>query len=70
MTHASKEPTVKVSERNLQKAAQRVLPNHNKLVSSEISYLLRKLPGRATQEEIDEAVVASRRLPWSELIKE
>lgn len=60
--------TVTVSERNLQSAATRLLPKHNKLVSSEVDYLRRVLGDKATQLEIDEKVVLVRRLPWREIV--
>ena len=59
---------VSVSERNLQTAATRLLPKHNRLVSSEVEYLRRVLGDRATQESIDEKVQLVRRLPWSEIV--
>jgi hypothetical protein len=59
---------VSVSERNLQSAATRLLPKHNKLVSSEVDYLRRVLGDRATQDSIDEKVKLVRRLPWSEIV--
>lgn len=59
---------ISVSERNLQTAALRLLPKHNKLVSSEVEYLRRVLGERATQESIDEKVQLVRRLPWSEIV--
>lgn len=61
---------VTVSERNLQSAAVRLLPKHNKLVSTEVEYLRRVLGDKATQGEIDEKVIAVRKLPWRELISE
>jgi len=61
---------VTVSERNLQSAAQRLLPKHNKLVSSEVDYLRRVLGDKASQHEIDEKVVLVRKLPWSEIYHE
>ena len=61
---------ITVSERNLQSAAQRLLPKHNKLVSSEVDYLRRVLGDKATQHEIDEKVVLVRKLPWSEIFHE
>jgi hypothetical protein len=59
---------VSVSDRNLQSAATRLLPKHNKLVSPELLYLRRVLGDKATQTEIDEKVLAVRRLPWSEIV--
>jgi hypothetical protein len=61
---------VSVSERNLQSAATRLLPKHNKLVSSEVEYLRRVLGDKATQSAIDEKVELVRRLPWSEIVGE
>jgi hypothetical protein len=61
---------VSVSERNLQSAAIRLLPKHNKLVSTEVDYLRRVLGDRATQQQIDEKVLAVRKLPWSTLVGE
>lgn len=61
---------VTVSERNLQSAAVRLLPKHNKLVSTEVEYLRRVLGDKATQGEIDEKVIAVRKLPWRELVSE
>jgi hypothetical protein len=58
---------VTVSERNLQNAATRLLPKHNRLVSTEVEYLRRVLPEKATQVEIDEKVLLVRKLPWSEI---
>ena len=59
---------ITVSDRNLQSAAIRLLPKHNKLVSPELVYLRRVLGDKATQVEIDEKVIAVRRLPWSEIV--
>jgi hypothetical protein len=61
---------VSVSERNLQNAAVRLLPKHNKLVSSEVEYLRRVLGEKATQGDIDEKVLLVRRLPWREIVGE
>lgn len=61
---------ITVSERNLQSAAIRLLPKHNKLVSPEVDYLRRVLGDKATQGDIDERVLAVRKLPWSEIVAE
>ena len=61
---------ITVSERNLQNAATRLLPKHNRLVSPEVEYLRRVLGDRATQVEIDEKVIAVRKLPWREIVAE
>ncbi len=61
---------VYVSEKNLQTAAARILPRRGSLVSVEVGYLRRHLGEYATQEEIDEAIAAVRKLPWSKLLQE
>ena len=61
---------ITVSERNLQTAATRLLPKHNRLVSPEVDYLRRVLGDRATQNDIDEKILAVRKLPWSEIVRE
>jgi hypothetical protein len=61
---------ISVSERNLQSAATRLLPKHNRLVSSEVEYLRRVLGDKATQSAIDEKVLLVRRLKWSEIVGE
>ena len=61
---------ISVSERNLQTAAVRLLPKHNRLVSSEVEYLRRVLGEKATQKDIDEKVALVRTLPWSEIVGE
>ncbi len=61
---------ITVSERNLQSAAIRLLPKHNKLVSPEVDYLRRVLGEKATQAQIDEKVQQVRKLPWSEIVRE
>lgn len=61
---------ITVSERNLQNAAVRLLPKHNRLVSSEVDYLRRVLGEKATQHDIDEKVLLVRRLPWREIVGE
>jgi hypothetical protein len=61
---------ITVSERNLQNAATRLLPKHNRLVSTEVEYLRRVLGDKATQVDIDEKVQAVRKLPWSQIMGE
>jgi hypothetical protein len=61
---------VSVSERNLQSAALRLLPKHNKLVSTEVEYLRRVLGDKASQQDIDEKVLLVRTLPWREIVGE
>jgi hypothetical protein len=59
---------ITVSERNLQSAAIRLLPKHNKLVTPEVDYLRRVLGDKATQGDIDEKVVLVRKLPWNQIV--
>jgi hypothetical protein len=66
----TKKQLVAVSERNLQSAAVRLLPKHNRLVSTEVEYLRRVLGDKASQHEIDEKVLLVRRLPWREIAGE
>ena len=54
-----------VSDLNLKKAAIRLLGQ--KLVSNEMLYIKRNLPATATQEQLDEKVLAVRKLPWAEI---
>ena len=61
---------IAVSERNLQNAAVRLLPKHNRLVTPEVDYLRRVLGEKATQSDIDEKVLAVRSLPWAEIVRE
>jgi hypothetical protein len=61
---------ITVSERNLQSAAIRLLPKHNKLVSPEVDYLRRVLGDKATQRDIDDKVLEVRKLPWSQIVGE
>jgi hypothetical protein len=56
---------ISVSELNVRKAAARLMSA--KLVSVEIAYVQRVLGNTATQEQIDERVLAVRRLPWAEI---
>lgn len=60
-----KAPKIAVSELNVRKAAARLLST--KLVSTEIAYVQRVLGNTATQEALDERVVAVRSMPWSEI---
>lgn len=56
-------PRIAVSELNVRKAAARLLAV--KLVSTEIAYVQRSLGTSATQEQLDERVLAVRTMPWS-----
>jgi len=54
-----------VSDANLKKTAIRLLGQS--LVSNEVQYIQRTLPATATQEQLDEKVIAVRKLPWAEI---
>lgn len=58
--------TIPVSELNLSKAAMRLLGQ--RLVSPEVQYIQRTLGLSATQEELDDKVLAVRKMPWAKLI--
>lgn len=55
-----------VSETNLKKAAIRLLGQ--KLVSPEVQYIQRTLGGSATQQQLDDQVLAVRKLEWSKIV--
>jgi len=63
---APKSPRVTTSELNVKKAAARLL--NVKLVSTEIAYVQRSLGASATQDQLDERVVAVRSMPWSAIM--
>lgn len=65
MKKVVKAAKVSVSELNIRKAAARLLTV--KLVSTEIGYVQRVLGNTATQEDLDEKVLAVRRMPWNEI---
>jgi hypothetical protein len=58
---------IAVTEKNLQKAAERVLLR-SPLVTVEVDYLRRRLGNTATQVEMDAKVAEVRKTPWSELM--
>lgn len=55
-----------VSETNIAKAAMRLLSQ--RLVSTETAYIQRVLGNTATQQAIDDQVMAVRKLPWSQIV--
>ena len=57
---------VPVTESNLRKTATRVLSHA--LVSTEIDYIQRTLGNTATQKELDDQVMAVRKMPWSSIV--
>lgn len=56
---------VPVSELNVVKTAARLMTT--KLVSTEIAYVQRVLGASATQAQLDEKVLAVRKMPWSSI---
>jgi hypothetical protein len=62
---AEKAKKLTVSDINLKKAAIRLLGQ--KLVSNEVLYIQRHSGATATQEQLDEKVLAVRKLPWAEI---
>jgi hypothetical protein len=64
----SKPKKIAVTERNLQKSADRVdLPSP--LVSVEVEFLRNALGNTATATEMDERVRVVRQTPWSEIMR-
>jgi hypothetical protein len=59
-------PRVPVTETNLKKAALRLL--NQRLVSTEMQYVRHVLGTSATQVEMDETVLAVRKMPWSSIV--
>jgi hypothetical protein len=59
-------PRMRVSDLNLRRASERLL-GHT-LVSTEMQYVQRVLGASATQQEIDDNVMAVRRLPWTDIV--
>ena len=59
-------PKMRVTDLNLRKTAARVLAGQS-LVSPEIEYLQRQMGTSATQQEMDDNVMAVRRLPWASI---
>ena len=57
---------ITVSELNLRKAAKRLLGVA--LVSPEVAYVQRELGATATQQEVDDKVIAIRKMPWASIV--
>ena len=62
----SKGARVAVSELNVRKAAKRLLGAL--LVSPEVAYIQRVLGATATQQELDDKVLAVRKMPWASIV--
>lgn len=60
------EAKMTVSESNIAKAAMRLLSQ--RLVSTETAYIQRVLGNSATQQAIDDQVLAVRKMPWSSIV--
>ena len=58
---------IAVTENNLMKAAIRLLGQRR--VSPEAAYVRSKLAPTVTQQELDETILAVRKLPWAKLAK-
>ena len=67
MSRAVREPTLPVSETNLRKTALRVL-NGQRLVSTEVAYIVRTLGAKATQKVLDTTVLQVRKMPWATIV--
>jgi hypothetical protein len=55
-----------VSESNIRKAATRLMSGS--LVSTEIAYIQHVLGVTATQAQVDEHVLAVRKMPWASIV--
>ena len=58
---------IPVTDNNIMKAAMRLLGQ--RLVSPETAYIRSNLKPSVTQQELDESVVAVRKLPWAKIAK-
>ena len=61
----TRERKMPVSDLNLKKAAIRLLGQN--LVSPEMQYIQRQLGATATQKQLDDNVLAVRKMPWAKL---
>ena len=68
MSRVVRDPVLAVSETNLRKTALRVL-NGQRLVSTEVDYILRTLGAKATQQELDATVLRVRKMPWASIVQ-
>ena len=62
---AEKVKKLPVSDLNLKRTAIRLLGQS--LVSNEVLYIQRNLAATATQQQLDDNVLAVRKLPWAEI---
>ncbi len=61
-----REPKITVSDANILKAAMRL--HSQRLVSTEVHYVQRTLGTKATQQDLDDQVLAVRKLPWNAIV--
>ena len=61
-----KSPKIRVTDLNVRKTAQRLLGQS--LVSTEVQYVQRVMAPSVTQQEMDDQVLAVRRLPWASIV--
>jgi len=59
------EKKLPVSELNIRKTALRLLGQN--LVSPEVTYIQKTLGTKATQQDLEENVLAVRKLPWAKI---
>jgi len=59
------EKKLPVSELNIRKTALRLLGQN--LVSPEVTYIQKTLGTKATQQDLDQNVLAVRELPWAKI---
>lgn len=58
--------SIPLSEANIRKAAIRLLGQV--LVSTEVQYIQRTLGATTTQQEMDEKILAVRKMPWASIV--
>jgi hypothetical protein len=68
MMKTPKSPKIRVTDLNIKKTAQRILGQS--LVSTEVQYVQRVMAASATQQEMDDAVMNVRKLPWAQIVSE
>jgi len=62
----TKKTTIPVTEGTITRAAVRLLGQ--RLVSPEVMYVQSSLGATATQQELDDKIVAVRKMPWAKLV--
>lgn len=64
---AVKAAKIAITENNISKAAMRILGQ--RLVSPETAFVREKLGATATQQQLDDSIVAVRKMPWAKIAK-